>query len=145
MSIDSAQNADYSFQIKSLQLALLQTVQTFNPNPMLDPSGRPRSQIYKRKSADRLALLNQADDVDMDFDACQTSTQQRKLSEEVLESDFASSGAGRVTGKGWWTGVFRVCSEGIPKSFRRSIMWHFETKSSIRTYLHSTYTDTMDK
>ena len=41
----------------------------------------------------------------MDLDACQTSTQQRKVSQEVFESDFASTGAGRVTGKGWWTGV----------------------------------------
>ncbi|ORX35336.1 hypothetical protein BD324DRAFT_682685 [Kockovaella imperatae] len=94
-----------SKRIKSLQLAILQTVQTFNPNAQLDPSGRAaRHQISKRKSADREALLSQPN-VDTDLDACQTFTQQRKVSEQVLESDHAAPGAGRVTGKGWWTGV----------------------------------------
>lgn len=40
-----------------------------------------------------------------DADACQTSTQRRKVSEEYLEADFTEHGAGRVTGKGWWPGV----------------------------------------
>ena len=64
-----------------------------------------RPVISKRKSTDRDALLGRQDQRDMDLDACRTNTQRRKVSEEVLESDFASSGTGRVTGKGWWTGV----------------------------------------
>ena len=72
---------------------------------MLDPSGRSRPIFDKRKSTEREALLDSMDEADMDLDACQTDTQRRKVSEETFESDFASSGAGRVTGKGWWTGV----------------------------------------
>lgn len=40
-----------------------------------------------------------------DADACQTSTTRKKINEEVMEADFSEKGAGRVTGKGWWTGV----------------------------------------
>lgn len=65
-----------------MALALLQTVQTFNPDPDLSTGQNTP-----------------------DVDACQTHTQRRKITEEVMEADFGDHGAGRVTGKGWWTGV----------------------------------------
>ncbi|ORY22682.1 hypothetical protein BCR39DRAFT_591218 [Naematelia encephala] len=74
---------DSTRKIKTLNLALLQTVQVFTPDPNLMTGGASTP----------------------DLDACQTSTQRRKVSEEVIEADFADRGAGRVTGKGWWTGV----------------------------------------
>jgi len=49
--------------------------------------------------------LNAPEPATPDADACQTNTQRRKVSEEVLEADFTEHGVGRVTGKGWWTGV----------------------------------------
>lgn len=32
-------------------------------------------------------------------------THRKKVAEEAVEGDFTTHGAGRVTGKGWWTGV----------------------------------------
>ncbi|OWZ26626.1 hypothetical protein C354_06775 [Cryptococcus neoformans MW-RSA1955] len=32
-------------------------------------------------------------------------TQRKKVAEEAVQGDFTTHGAGRVTGKGWWTGV----------------------------------------
>lgn len=49
--------------------------------------------------------LQQIDSATPEIDACKTHTSRRKLSEEIIEADFASKGAGRVTGKGWWVGV----------------------------------------
>lgn len=83
-------------QIKSLHLALLQTVQTFHPEPTLDTSDR---------RIKRASMVFNNDMGTPDVDACQTSTTRRKINEEVMEADFAEKGAGRVTGKGWWTGV----------------------------------------
>lgn len=53
----------------------------------------------------RASVKNPDDMGTPDADACQTSTTRRKVNEEVMEADFADKGAGRVTGKGWWTGV----------------------------------------
>nr|XP_019048953.1 hypothetical protein I302_02733 [Kwoniella bestiolae CBS 10118]OCF27883.1 hypothetical protein I302_02733 [Kwoniella bestiolae CBS 10118] len=78
---------DSNRKIKTLNLALLQTIQVFNPQPLLDTSDLTTKLIRKH------------------LDACQTTTQRRKIIEEMIEADFMSHGAGRVTGKGWWTGV----------------------------------------
>ena len=50
-------------------------------------------------------MLNHNDMGTPDVDAYHTSTARRKVNEEIMEADFAEKGAGRVTGKGWWTGV----------------------------------------
>jgi len=65
-------------------LALLQTVTTFKPAPSLSTGGGPGPP---------------------DADACETDTVRRKVNEEVMEADFPDRGTGRVTGKGWWSGV----------------------------------------
>ncbi|WWC86006.1 uncharacterized protein L201_000877 [Kwoniella dendrophila CBS 6074] len=95
---------DSNRKIKTLNLAILQTIQVFNPQPLLDTSDRSAGVARKRKS-----LPSCMDPTGFpgtpDLDACQTTTQRRKISEEIIEADFISQGAGRVTGKGWWTGV----------------------------------------
>lgn len=75
-------------------------MQTFHPDSGLD--ARPLTA--------RLGLRSQSnrdfkDPGTPDADACQTSTIRKRVSEEVLEADFPAHGQGRVTGKGWWTGV----------------------------------------
>ncbi|WWC88705.1 uncharacterized protein L201_003618 [Kwoniella dendrophila CBS 6074] len=79
------------WDIITLNLALL-------PQPLLDTADLPGKLIKKRKS-----LPNRANPATPDLDACQTSTQMRNISEEIIEADFMNHGAGRVTGKGWWT------------------------------------------
>ncbi|KAK4688054.1 hypothetical protein P7C73_g2050, partial [Tremellales sp. Uapishka_1] len=68
----------------------------FIPNPHLDTEDGPYGLVKRRKSLQPGTP---------DQDACQTSTTRKKISEELMEADFADKGAGRVTGKGWWTGV----------------------------------------
>ena len=88
-----------------MNLALLQTVQTFTPQPVLD-TATPRP--IRRRSSTAAGVQdeeNDEDDYGADVDACRTSTQRRKLSEEVVEADAPDHGAGRVTGRSWWTGV----------------------------------------
>ncbi|WWC99400.1 hypothetical protein V866_006303 [Kwoniella sp. B9012] len=94
---------DSNKKIKTLNLALLQTVQVFNPQPLLDTSDLTTKLIKKRKSLPN--CVGEGVPGTPDLDACQTTTQRRKISEEIIEADFISHGAGRVTGKGWWTGV----------------------------------------
>nr|ODN85507.1 hypothetical protein L203_04756 [Cryptococcus depauperatus CBS 7841] len=67
-------------KIKSVSLALLQTVHTFPPQSV-------SSHTPKRKSLNDCSQL-----------------QRKKINEEVTEADN-THGAGRVTGKCWWTGV----------------------------------------
>ncbi|EIW68957.1 hypothetical protein TREMEDRAFT_62670 [Tremella mesenterica DSM 1558] len=76
-------------KIKSLNLALLQTVQMFKPDESLDTE---HSLFKSRKS-------------EPDVDACTTSTQRKRISEEVVEADSVGHGGGHVTGKNWWTGI----------------------------------------
>ncbi|TYJ52070.1 hypothetical protein B9479_007327 [Cryptococcus floricola] len=81
---------DSNKKIKSMSLAILQDVKVFglkSPNLMT-----------KRKS---LSSLNS----DASVDSAGVITERRKVCEELTEADFTSHGAGRVTGKGWWTGV----------------------------------------
>ncbi|OCF45144.1 hypothetical protein I317_00946 [Kwoniella heveanensis CBS 569] len=94
---------DSNRKIKTLNLALLQTVQVFTPQPLLDTSDLPTRLIKKRRSLNCTGVS--AVPGTPDLDACQTTTQRRRISEEVIEADFSGHGAGRVTGKGWWTGV----------------------------------------
>ncbi|WWC66743.1 uncharacterized protein I206_100648 [Kwoniella pini CBS 10737] len=95
---------DSNRKIKTLNLALLQTIQVFNPQPLLDTADLPSRITRKRKSLSNCTNV-EAIPGTPDLDACQTTTQRRKISEEIIEADFISHGAGRVTGKGWWTGV----------------------------------------
>ncbi|WWC58326.1 uncharacterized protein I303_100866 [Kwoniella dejecticola CBS 10117] len=95
---------DSNRKIKTLNLALLQTIQVFNPQPLLDTANLPSRIIGKRKSLSN-CMGTDNNPSTPDLDACQTTTQRRKISEEMIEADFISHGAGRVTGKGWWTGV----------------------------------------
>ncbi|KAL7420095.1 hypothetical protein Q5752_005060 [Cryptotrichosporon argae] len=79
---------DSGKKVNKIALALLQTVSVYDSQTevagcMIRPTAVERTHI----------------------DAVPTSTQRRKVAEEVLEADFADRGAGRVTGKGWWTGV----------------------------------------
>ncbi|KAK6905417.1 hypothetical protein I203_106246 [Kwoniella mangroviensis CBS 8507] len=94
---------DSNKKIKTLNLALLQTIQVFNTQPLLDTSDLTTKLIKKRKSLPN--CVGEGVPGTPDLDACQTTTQRRKISEEIIEADFISHGAGRVTGKGWWTGV----------------------------------------
>ena len=89
-------------QIKTLNLALLQTVQVFTPRPFLDATDSG-TQLPRNRAS--LRSFNALEPGTPDADACQTSTQRRKVNEEVLEADSTEHGAGRVTGKLWWTGV----------------------------------------
>ncbi|WVF66096.1 hypothetical protein IAT40_000835 [Kwoniella sp. CBS 6097] len=95
---------DSNRKIKTLNLALLQTVQVFTPQPLLDTSDLPTRLIKKRRSLNNCTGVSAVPGTP-DLDACQTTTQRKKISEEVIEADFSGHGAGRVTGKGWWTGV----------------------------------------
>ncbi|WVQ77283.1 hypothetical protein IAR50_006967 [Cryptococcus sp. DSM 104548] len=81
---------DSNKKIKSMSLAILQDVKVFglkSPNLMT-----------KRKSLSSLTS-------DASVDSAGVITERRKVCEELTEADFTSHGAGRVTGKGWWTGV----------------------------------------
>ncbi|WWD16338.1 hypothetical protein CI109_100764 [Kwoniella shandongensis] len=95
---------DSTRKIKTLNLAILQTVQIFNPQPMLDTENLPTRLVKKRRSLQNCTGIEAVPGTP-DVDACQTTTQRRKVSEEMIEADFTNQGAGRVTGKGWWTGV----------------------------------------
>ncbi|WVQ93727.1 hypothetical protein IAU59_000804 [Kwoniella sp. CBS 9459] len=95
---------DSNRKIKTLNLALLQTVQVFTPQPLLDTSDLPTRLIKKRRSLNNCTGVSAMPGTP-DLDACQTTTQRKRISEEVIEADFSGHGAGRVTGKGWWTGV----------------------------------------
>jgi len=77
-------------------------VQVFNPQPVLDATDFRTQPNWNRAS---LKAFGTVEPGTPDADDCQTSTARRKVSEEVLEADFTEHGAGRVTGKGWWTGV----------------------------------------
>lgn len=87
-------------QINKISLALLQTVQTFHPD-----SGLDTRDITARLRMRSQSARNFDDPGTPDADACQTSTNRRRVNEEVMEADFPSRGQGRVTGKGWWTGL----------------------------------------
>ncbi|KAK8861739.1 hypothetical protein IAR55_002562 [Kwoniella newhampshirensis] len=95
---------DSTRKIKTLNLAILQTVQVFNPQPLLDTESLPTRLVKKSRSLQN-CTGTEAVPGTPDVDACQTTTQRRKISEEIIEADFASQKAGRVTGQGWWTGV----------------------------------------
>lgn len=71
--------------VKSLVLSLIRTTTIFRPKPHLDAA---------------------ASDSDLggDPDACQTSTTQKQVAETTLISGHRGT-KGRVSAKGWWTGV----------------------------------------
>lgn len=88
-------------QIKSVTVALLQTVQTFIPDSGLD-TGDFASRLRRRSANLKISRDEMATP---EMDACQTSTVRRKITEESMEADSTGPGEGRVTGKSWWTGV----------------------------------------
>lgn len=72
---------DSGKRVKSLNFALIRTITIFRPSPHLN-----------------------ATPVDVDIDACHTSTSRRNVAETILESGQKGV-KGMVTGKGWWLGV----------------------------------------
>ncbi|WVR03657.1 hypothetical protein IAU60_000652 [Kwoniella sp. DSM 27419] len=95
---------DSNRKIKTLNLALLQTVQVFTPQPVLDTADLPTRLMKSRRTINNCTGVAAIPGTP-DLDACQTTTHRKKISEESIEADFTGHGAGRVTGKGWWTGV----------------------------------------
>ncbi|WVQ81697.1 hypothetical protein IAT38_003822 [Cryptococcus sp. DSM 104549] len=89
---------DSAKKIKALNLAILQTVQVFG----LQGNEGERSGIIKRHRPLSGCLDAPAD---LSVAGSPPEVQRRKVSEEMVEADFTDKGAGRVTGKGWWTGV----------------------------------------
>ena len=71
--------------VKSLTLTLIRTTVIFRPRPQLD-------------------ALPPTHDHSTDPDACQTSTTQKQIAETTLEMGSRCT-RGRVSAKGWWTGI----------------------------------------
>ncbi|KAF5388601.1 hypothetical protein D9757_004665 [Collybiopsis confluens] len=69
--------------IRSLTLTLLRSTVTYKPNPSLDVDGSEEH----------------------DADACQTSTVQKQVAENVLEMGQREPTRGHASAKGWWTGI----------------------------------------
>ncbi|KIK70693.1 hypothetical protein GYMLUDRAFT_287717 [Collybiopsis luxurians FD-317 M1] len=69
--------------LKSLTLTLLRSTVIYKPNPQLDVDGSNEH----------------------DADACQTSTVQKSLAENVLQMGQRDRGRGHASAKGWWTGI----------------------------------------
>jgi hypothetical protein len=78
-------------QVKSLTLALLQTVTTFLPDDVIRKNNR--------LSVDKDGIPNADEALGI------ASTTRRKVAEETIEADDTDWGNGQVTGKQWWTGV----------------------------------------
>uniref|UniRef100_V5GFC3 Arrestin C-terminal-like domain-containing protein n=1 Tax=Kalmanozyma brasiliensis (strain GHG001) TaxID=1365824 RepID=V5GFC3_KALBG len=76
---------DTSKKINGMSLSLMRTVTLYKPRPELELDGH-----RARK--------------DIDPDACQTSTNRKKIAEEQLEMGQKGS-KGAVTARGWWVGV----------------------------------------
>lgn len=81
-------------------MALLQTVQVFAPESQSENAYGGGS----IKGAQCLPLGSRGPWAP-EYEERAPTTVRRKVSEEVLEADVTNKGAGRVTGKGWWTGV----------------------------------------
>jgi hypothetical protein len=89
-------------QVKTLSLSLIRTTVVFRPRPHLT-AGNGIDPAHPRE-------------IEIDPDACQTSTTKKKVAESVLE--MGKKGTKGVTAKGMWMGV----AKGEDASFSHSLV-----------------------